>query len=219
MLPNSNFVPGVIERLIREAEKLHSAPGVAHSLLGLMKSQDFDIREVVACLERDPALSLRLLRVLNSARSGLRHPVKNLRQAVMLLGQRTLRLMLLTFSLQEAFSKGPAQTLYTDYWQHALTMALVAQRFAQESGEINPHDAYTAGLLSHVGILLFAQSHSTIYLPLFQSAPSGEALAEAERKTFGFDHAELGAALLDNWNLPDELVLAARDHHRQRLAR
>src|SRR5690606_8007530 len=56
----SSVDSGELERLIREAENLHSAPGVAQSLLTLTRDPDFDIREVVECLERDPALSLRL---------------------------------------------------------------------------------------------------------------------------------------------------------------
>lgn len=204
---------GTLEGLIQEAEHLHTAPGVAQTLLRLTKEADFDIQEVVACLERDPALSARLLRMLHSSRFGLRKPVKNLRHAVMLLGARTLRLITMTFSIVEVFSRGPAHSLYRDYWRQSMTMSIAAMRLAKRTEEGHPDDAYTAGLLAHLGTLLYAQVQPDTYLPLFKGAPSGDELVTAEREAFGFDHAQLGARLLEQWEFPEELSEAVRDHH------
>ncbi len=204
---------GNVDQLIREAEALHSAPGIAQSLLNLTRHADFDVGEVVDCLQRDPALSARLLRVLNSPRYGLRQPVRNLKQAVMLLGRRTLRLMTLSFSMLEVFSRGPARSLYTDYWRQAITMAMAGMRLVDGSEPFSAHDAYMAGLLAHLGTLLLAQVRPDEYLPIFQKAKTGAELVKVEREAFGFDHAELGACLLDRWGLPEELAVAVRDHH------
>jgi len=202
-----------LQRLIEEADRLHSAPGVAQSLLQLTKNPDFDVREVVACLERDPALSARLLRVLNSARYGLRRQVGDLRQAVLLLGPRTLRLISMTFSLVDVFSKGLAKSLYAEYWRQAITMATVAKRLAESKDVADAEYSYTAGLLADLGVLIFAQIHPETYVPLFDSAATGVELAAAERDTFGFDHAELGGCLLDAWGFPSEVGGAVRCHH------
>ena len=104
-----------IARLIERADRIHTAPQVAQSLLRLTQDIDFDIYEVVACIEKDPALVARMLRIVNSSHYGLRHPVGNLQQAVAYLGQRTLRLIAMTFSIVEVFTRGAAKRLYADY--------------------------------------------------------------------------------------------------------
>ncbi len=84
----------------------------------------------------------------------------------------------------------------------------------QRLGAHERHDAYTAGLLAHLGTLLLAQVRAEEYLLVFGQAKSGAELADLERQAFGFDHAELGGCLLERWGLPEELAEAVRDHHR-----
>lgn len=202
-----------IDKLIQNASQLHSAPQVAQSVLKLTQNSDFDIQTVLACLERDPVLTARMLRIVNSSRYGLRSPVTNLRHAVMYLGQRSIRLIAMTFSVVEIFTRGPAKQLYNDYWQQAMTMATAASRLSKLTEDVDANDAYTAGLLANLGTLIFAQFKGETYIELYRGAQNAADLVQAERSKYGFDHAAASACLLEKWEFPAELVAAIRHHH------
>ncbi len=201
-----------VDALIQRADQLHSPPEVARSLLNLTRDEDFDVQSVVECIERDPALTAKLLEVVNSSRYGLRSKIANLRQAVAYLGQRTVRLVAMAFNIVDSFSRGPARELYNDYWRRALTIASAAHRISDRDESLDRHDAYTAGLLADLGSLVLAQVVGEPYLQLYRESPN-RSLAEAEREVFNFDHSMVGARLLRQWDLPLELVEAIRQHH------
>jgi HD-like signal output (HDOD) protein len=198
--------------LIDRAGQLHSPPEVAHSLLKLTRDDDFDVQEVVECIERDPALAAKMLQVVNSSRYGLRSQVANLRQAVAYLGQRTVRLIAMTFSIVDTFTRGSAKQLYNEYWRRALTIACAAARVSDRVESLDRHDAYTAGLLADLGSLVFAQVEREDYVNLFRDTHRAK-LVDAERDKYGFDHAAVGAHLLERWEFPSDTVEGIRRHH------
>ena len=201
------------DRLITEIDRLHSAPQIAQQVLLITRDPDFDIRDVAACLEKDPALAARILRVVNSSRYGLRHPVTSIRQAASYIGQRSIRLITLTFGLVDTLAQGPAKELFLSYWQRALTMAAVASRLAPAENGGEADDAYTAGLLADIGMLVFAQLRTEPYAQICESTVHGPQLVAEERRVFGFGHPALGARLLENWDVPKALVAAVFHHN------
>ncbi len=201
-----------VDSLIKKADQLHSPPEVAQSLLNLTRNDDFDVREIVECIQHDPAMSAKMLKVVNSSRYGLRTSVKSLNQAVALLGQRTVRLLAMTFSIMDTFTTGPAKSLYNDFWRGALTMASGTSRIGQYAGSSDRHEFYTAGLLADVGTLVMAQAEGERYLALYR-AHGGAKLTDAERSVYGFDHATVGARLLEEWQFPQQTLEAIRRHH------
>ena len=104
-----------MDRLMTRTGRLHSSASVTQKILSLMRNPDFDMTEVVACLERDPALAAKILRVVNSTHYGLAHRVSCLRHAATILGQRSLRMFAVTFALVDTFISGPLESLYVDY--------------------------------------------------------------------------------------------------------
>lgn len=203
----------MMDSLIRRASELHSASGVARSVLELSQREDFVVEELVSCVEMDPALTARILATVNSARFGLTRQVSNVQQAVTLLGRRTLRTIALSFSVIDAFTQGVNAKVYTDYWRRSLTTSLVADLLSQSVPDMEANDAYTAGLLADIGVLVLAQFESDAYLPVYEQNPHGPALIKAERATFGFDHAEFGSRLLEVWQFPPMFALAIAAHH------
>jgi HD-like signal output (HDOD) protein len=202
-----------IDQWLRGVPQLHSAPQVAMKVLELTRDVNFDIRKVVDCLETDPALAARLLQVVNSARYGLSRRTTNLRQAISLIGQRSLRVLAMTFTVVEHLTKGAAAELYYSYWRRAVTMAVVGHRLSANRRDINRDDAYSAGLLADMGVLAFAQSDPNRYVPLYKRSAHGPELVEAEHATFGFAHPALGARLMERWEFPEPLIGAVRYHH------
>ena len=122
---------------------------------------------------------------------------------------------MLSFGLLKQLAHHAPAQLYHDYWQRSLTMAAVASRLASYYPELAAGEAYSAGLLSDVGTLVLAQLETKSYVRLHQKAGHGSQLVESERELYGFHHGQLGARLLDRWNLPDDLSTAIALHHEE----
>ena len=203
----------IIDRHLAALGDLHSAPKVVQDILRQTKNLDFDMRTLTETLASDPALSAKILRLVNSASFGLRHPVTAIPQAVMILGQRTLRLVVMTFSLVGTLTKGGGSKLYSAYWKNALTMAIVAKKLSRARTELDAEEAYSTGLLADLGILVLAQSQPTQYAQIYFGHPHDESLLVAEREAFGCDHAQIGSRLLTRWGFSPECAEAIRFHH------
>lgn len=201
------------DRMIENLDGLHSGPQIAQRILVLTRHPDYDLDRVVECLEHDPALSAKILRVVNSSRFGLGYEVCSIRHAAALLGRRSLRLATLSFALIDSLMRGARRQLVADFWRRSLTMAAVAERLARRSCEADEGEAYTAGLLADVGILALAQLKGDECVPLYKHSPHGPSLADAEFGRWGIDHPRLGARLLEHWGLPESLVEAVAHHH------
>jgi len=202
-----------LERMIRQIDRLHSGPGVAQRILGLIRDPDFDMVEVAECLEHDPALSARILGVVNSSRYGLAHKIASIRHAAAFLGRRSLQLVTLSFSLLDSFSRGPYRQMYLDYWRRALTVATVAHRIAERTGGLSGDEAYAAGLVADIGVLALAQVVGEKYVAMYLKHSHGPELVAVETQSLGFSHAEVGARLLERWGLPESVVEAVAGHH------
>lgn len=202
-----------IDQLISRIGQLHASPTVAQKVLQLTRDPEFEIREVAACLEQDPALAVRILRVVNSSRYGLARQVSNIRQATAYLGQRSLRMFAITFALVETLASRSNSPLSKNYWPRAITMASTAALLCETHQLDCQDDAYTSGLLADMGILILAQLESKRYEPLFESHEHGTPLLKAEQDEFAFTHPLLGARLLQVWEVPDSIVSAVANHH------
>lgn len=201
-----------LERALARATDLHSSPHVAQRVLEAVADDDYDVQAVVELLQCDPGLSTAVLRLVNSSHSGLRHKVESLRQAVALLGRRSLRLTVLSFGLVDSLTRGSRSAAFLGFWRRAFSTAALASRLAARDRDLADR-AYTAGLLTDIGELLLMQQEADRYLPLIAAFPHGRQLMQAELSQFGFHHAQLGAALLEKWGFPEQLVEAIRDHH------
>ena len=200
-----------LDRYVDRLSDLKASPAAARRLMTLTRDPHYDMREVVRCLECDPVLTARVLRAVNSARYGLRHRVTGVRRAAAYLGSRSLRLLALSFSLADRFD-GSAP-LRTGTWQRALLAAAAAAELTRRTDAPAADEAYTAALLSDVGVLVLGGFDGPQYLDAVDGTPHGTDWIPTERRLFGTDHAELGGRFLNRWGLPEDLTTAAAGHH------
>jgi putative nucleotidyltransferase with HDIG domain len=171
---------------------------------------------VAECLASDQALSARVLRLANSAYYGLPRQVKDLREAVMVLGMRCVRNLAIVASSYPWLSKSqngyglPPEVL----WQHSVGVAVASQLVARNKAVHPDESAFTAGLLHDLGMTVMGVwlergRADVVRLIQRDCVP----LAEGEMSICGFDHTEVGARLAESWNLPPEIIEAIRYHH------
>lgn len=203
-----------IDELVARAGALYTLPAVAVEVLQLTELPRVDVHALKACIERDPALTVKILRVVNSSIFGLPREVSDLNQALALLGIKPLKLLALGFSLPESLFLAAAGEQLDWYWKTALVRAVAAREISEQLFGRPGDDAFLAGLLQDIGILALLGELRQPYAALLSEAIASQAdLAELEHAALGFDHRQLTAGLLEQWNLPRLLVAAIGAPH------
>jgi len=198
-----------LDALAVRAESLYSLPAVAMKALELTRDPEVDNGALKECIENDPALTAKLLKVVNSSLFGLSRKVSDLGQALALLGTKPLKLLVLGFSLPPSLCEGVQIEVLRRYWRHTLTKAVACRKLAEQLYRRPGDEAFLAGLLQDLGILLLIQELGENYTRFLDKANAQQQeLAAVERRALGFDHTMLTARLLTHWNLPPALVEA-----------
>lgn len=192
-----------LEAIIAQAESLYSLPAVAMEVVQLTASDQVDASALKQCIERDPALAAKLLKVVNSSLFGLSGQVENLTQALALLGTKPLKLLVLGFSLpSELLTNLDAQEL-EHYWRDALTRAIAARQLLESQWRQPGDDVFLIALLQDIGLLVLLQQIGTPYARFLQQVREGEGqLVDLERRSLGFDHRQVTVELMNRWRMP-----------------
>jgi len=195
------------QQLAQEVEKLFSLPDIAIRLNELIDRPDTSIKELVEVVQLDAGIAATVLRLANSAWYGLPSKVDTISRAITLIGQRALRDLVMSTSVITTFKGISAEFVdMRDFWDNSVTCGVVTRNLAQKVGIRETERMFLAGLLHKVGRLAFYASRPVQYRQVLQDRKNGEAaIVEAERAVFGFDYAQLGAALLRAWRVPSAL--------------
>ncbi len=178
-------------------------------VLKLTRDPQVDAKALKQCIENDPSLTGKLLRVVNSSLFGLAREVTDLNQALALLGTKPLKLLVLSFSLPDGLFVGIAGETLQWYWRRTLTKAVAGRELSEVLWQEPGDDAFVAGLLQDLGVLLLIQELGEPYVAFLEKAWTQERdLAILEREAMGFDHTQLTARLLAQWELPERLIQA-----------
>ncbi len=204
------------ESLVQGIQTLASLPDVllrVNALIDDPATRIADLAEAILC---DPALSARLLRLVNSAYYRLPHRVESIAYAINLIGQQALLDLVLTSSAVDLFEGLPPEQVNMDrFWLHSIACGTAARLLARRKRLTNGERLFIAGLLSSVGKLIFYSQCPDQYRKALDLAECGECdLITAERRVFGFTYAELSAELFKAWRLPDYLRVAVAYHLR-----
>lgn len=211
----------VVERIER-ADNLPSLPAVALKVLELTHSDDVSVEDLGRVIQNDPALAGKLLKVVNSSMFGLAREVGSIKQAMVILGLRTVKVMALSFSLVEIVRDDGRQQGFDleAYWRRSLTTAIGGRLLGKLVRPAIAEEAFVGGLLADIGMFAAwrcarAESDQAAQL----AAQSGIPAWQAETQVFGASHAELSRRLLARWNLPTLIVDAVAVHHGEGLDR
>lgn len=202
--------------ILRIVKAMRPWPEVAQRVLTLVQDPNYAIDDLVALIRTDTTLVARVLRLCNSARSGLDHEITAIGDAVTYVGTRNLVQLTLVSCSAATFASAPTSA-YTDpkaLWHHSLACALLSQELAQQLGVVSPPTAFTAGILHDIGRVVLGQLATNPGLPSddpHTAPPRAHELLE--REVFGMDHAEVAGLVGDAWRLPTTLVEALRTHH------
>jgi HD-like signal output (HDOD) protein len=202
--------------LVAKMSHLPSIPLVYFSLTEALQSPDVHASRIAGIVATDPALTAKILQIVNSAFFGYARQISSPMEAVVLLGANTIRSLAMTTELFSAFDVKQLVALpvraISDRSLRVGTLAMKIAKTEQRS-QVQVEQALTAGALQDIGQLVLAANMPSQYAPLYRSAKSHESLVQEERRAFGASHADVGAYLLGVWGLPVPLVEAVAYHH------
>ena len=213
----SKLTPELERKLGTAVERMPAFPRSVQKILELTRNINCLPKELVAVIEKDPVMTVKILTVINSAYYSLPSKITSVGQSVVYLGINTIKNLALGFAAVGIIPRMNAAGFDVQrYLLHSLVVGGAARQLATQSakGEADPGDCYIAGLLHDFGKVVFAQFmaeefRNALSLSLEQSIP----LHEAELATIGVDHGLVGALLAKRWAFADHLVDCIRDHH------
>lgn len=206
----------VTEReLLAKARQLPSLSAAVTALLASMERENVDTATLVGMIARDPGLTMRVLRVANSAFYGLSSHVGAIGEAVVVIGFHAVRSLALAAAVVDMFPQTDAVKFdRLALWRHAIGTGVAAKVIAARLGR-NPETAFTAGLLHDIGkFVLYAHFPDIFNAVLARRAHDRSTMMEAERALLGFDHSGIAYEVARRWRLPPPIQQALRDHHR-----
>ena len=186
-------------------------PIAARRLEELTRNPKARLEQVVSVLETDPGLSVRLLRLVNSAGYGLKVRVTSVRHAAVLVGTRRLHQVATTAAILDLFETSNETAVHL--LEHATVVGSLCRYLAVHLGL--PHDElFTCGFLHDIGKLMLLDTEGDKYANLVRAyGDAPDQMHIQERKMFGFDHAVLGAHVLTAWNIPEPVPKVVAFHH------
>jgi putative nucleotidyltransferase with HDIG domain len=204
-----------LRELISGTHELASLPTTTAKLLELLDDPCIAADRLLDVIGSDPSLTANLLKLCNSAYYGRKRQIGSVKEALVLLGNKTVVTLAFATSMGKVMRGELAGygLEKEDLWRHALAVSFGAAAIVGEKGQMALRErAYTAGLVHDVGKLVLDR----LLVERLEWTPVSEAetdYRQIEREIIGWDHAEAGAALAQSWNFPEVLVSAIRWHH------
>ena len=204
---------------IRDEIESINFPPAPHVLLRFLKVVENDrasITELANLVGLDPALSARFLTVANSPALRREREIINLEQCMITLGTRLARTLAACLAIQSVFARtaGEAQYDFKGFWKHSLRVAEISRAIAAHKEYIDIEEAFLAGLLHDVGLLILLGGTGERYGDLLQKSVDESVLFDIEKSMIGTDHSTVGAWLIDQWKLSSFMSDAVLFHHK-----
>jgi len=205
-----------IAAIVEDVDSLPSLPSIVVKLIDVVNSSESSAEDAAELIEKDPALTSKMIRLANSAFYGIPRSISSVTSAVVVLGFNTIRSLVLSASVAKMFDG--KHTIDIDrFWKHSVVTAMASKiivRHLMGVRMMDPESAFCAGVLHDIGMLIFSQYMADDYAKVCEYAKANNIpLMEAEDKIMGVNHAKMGKILADRWSLPSDLEYAIVYHH------
>lgn len=205
-----------LDRMLASIRDLPPMPQVVSRILKMLADPDCKMTELTTALSHDPALVARLIKVSNSSLYGGGQETGSLNQAIVRLGTRTTRSVVVAASTRSLFPTDSTRVglLGRALWQHAVESGLAARRVAEFVRRSDPDEAFAGGVLHDLGKVIILLNLPDEAREIHRRLEAGEPdTLGVERSVLGFDHTLVGERLLQGWGMPGGLCACARHHH------
>lgn len=205
-----------VASMLNQSEDLPTLPTVASQIFNIASHPYSSGTELADIILKDPALTSKLLKTVNSAFYGYPQQISSVKYAISLLGTNEI--------VDIAFGLAAARVFDSKYlrdiidpqslWHHSLCTAMLVKHLYRKLPGQKDEGVFSAGLLHDAGKIFFIDHFTDTYRETYLEAETqGQSLFELEEEFYGMDHAMVGSSLALRWNLPETLVQAIAYHH------
>jgi putative nucleotidyltransferase with HDIG domain len=211
----ANQVLRVQRGRIENISALPTVPGMLKRISAIIEKPRITLDEIGHFVSNDPALTTKVLKMVNSAAYGFPGRISSVSHAIMLLGLNVVKGLLLGISVFEIMEK-----VMSGLWNHSLGVAVASRAIAEKKGLKDPEDISIAGLLHDLGkVILMLEYQEQYEAALQESREKGISIYEAEKIMFSDPHSNVGLWLSEKWRFPKNLIEVIAYHHSPNLAK
>ncbi|MAE64257.1 MAG: hypothetical protein CMJ18_08270 [Phycisphaeraceae bacterium] len=207
-----------VQKAIAEISHIATLPEVTLKIIKLVEDPDSTAQDLNKIISNDPALGARILKVVNSAFYGLPGQIGSINRAIVLLDLNAVKNIAIAASLAKLFRGGEICPGFNakDLWTHSIAVAAATRQLAQKAGLGLPDEAFLAGLIHDLGIMVEVQARRAKFAELFEKLQSDETatMREVELEVLGANHEDFGSGLCTLWKFPRSIVYVTGFHHR-----
>lgn len=190
---------------------LPTLPHIAAQAMVVVEDPNANAQKLAQLINQDVALASRVLKIANSAMFSRRRQITTLNQAIMIIGFKTLRGVIVAAALQR-FSQS-AYEVDRLVWENSVATAVSAHALAYRLGKRYLDEVFLIGLLHDLGKMVMMKQIRHEYIKLVKLTRQGKTFFEVEQENLGFAHPLIGALVAKKWNFPNDLCQAILHHH------
>ena len=202
--------------ILEKIKDLPTLPAVYFKVNRLLQDRQASLENVSRAIEVDPAMSAKILRLVNSAFYGMRSKSSSISHAIMVMGFNTVKNAVVSVTVLDTL--GFKETLrdfdIAAFWRHSIGVAVLAKQLAGESRLVPVEDAFMTGLLHDIGKIIMVRYFGDEFAKVLQKMREDRcSFADAETEVAAIDYVQIGAYLVRKWQLPENVIEAVAGHH------
>ncbi|MCP4220347.1 MAG: HDOD domain-containing protein [bacterium] len=198
---------------ICKGKEITSLPQVLAEVIRVTDQDDASVKDLARVILKDPALTARLLRIVNSPIYGARRNITTVNQAVVVLGMRAVKAIALSTGMYQMFTSKETVVERKAFWRHSLETAINCREIARLCHYKPSEEAFVVGLMHDLGLLIMERNFPVPFKALWENVLKGKDLLQEEQKTFDTNHAAICRFVMERWKLPEILGTAIGFHH------
>lgn len=203
--------------LVERVKDIPTLPSVVTQVNRVLQDDGESLESVISIIEKDPPLTLKVLRLANSSYYGMSRAVRTVKEAVLILGLNTIRSIAMAVSVGKLFREDLNGVLnMKDLWIHSLHCAVASKGLMKHMGTVAAEEGFICGLVHDIGKVIMAMNlpdETKRVGETLLAREGGGAWWEVEREMLGFTHAEVGGLIASRWNFPKPYCEAIECHH------
>ncbi len=210
-------MPKTLDEILEELDSIPTPNFVVTKVMELVSQPNISASELTEVIEKDPNLTVRVMKLANSAYYGLPQKISTLSHAVMILGFKTVRNLVTSIYMHDAFfsSKLATDKISSDkIWWHLIATAVATESVSNAFGYINKEETFLVGMIHDLGKMVTAKLFPAYTDAIIELASNASiTYHEAEEELELPDHVSIVTHLMEKWGFPEEIRTAVAFHH------
>lgn len=208
-------MPFELDNFIKDPNGIPTLPAIFYQVMEALNDPDETSEGIAGLMEKDPSLTIRLLGLVNSPYFGFSNTISSLSQAIGAIGTNHLRALVLCTTVVSQFKNIPEHYVtMKSFWIHGIACGLAAKELSKILDFGAADELYVTGMIHDIGsLLIYKEASEKAAIALERCNEWGLNQIKAEQDILGFDHCQVGEALVQKWKLPELLSEVIAFHH------